>query len=428
MLEHLYRGLTHLAGPAVAHLLEKRAARGKEDPARRGERMGMASRARPPGCLIWLHAASVGESLAILPLIDRLLALNPRAHALVTTGTVTSAALLEQRLPPRAFHQYVPVDLPTPVRRFLAHWRPDMALWVESEFWPNLLAEVRRRGIPAALVNARLSEKSFRNWRRVPGTIARMLSVFRIALAQTEAGAERLRALGVREARAVGNLKFSADPLPADTAELTRWRAAVGARPVWAFASTHPGEEEIAADAHARVAREVPGLLTLLAPRHPARGDAVAALLAERGLTVRRRSRGELPDSGTDVFLVDTMGELGLVFRTAPVAAIGGSFVDVGGHNPVEPALLGAAVLYGPRMDNFEEIAAGMEAAGGAVRVPDAVALATTVRLLLTDGEGRALIAGAALSVAERNRQAVDRVVAALEPLLACACIGGEGR
>lgn len=418
MLETLYRGLTHLAGPAVRRLLDRRAARGKEDPARRAERLGEPTLPRPAGRLVWLHAASVGESLAILPLVERLLAADTGAHALVTTGTVTSAALMAKRLPRRAMHQYVPVDLPGACRQFLDHWRPDLVLWVESEFWPNLLGEVRRRRLPCALVNARLSEASFRGWRRFPGAARRLLSGFRLALAQTDAEAARLRALGIADVRAVGNLKYSAEPLPADAGALAALREAVGERPVWVFASSHAGEEEVAAEAHARLAGTMPDLLTVLVPRHPERGPEIAARLAGRGLAVARRAAQQSITPQTQVYVADTLGELGLFFRLAPVAAVGGSFVGIGGHNPIEPALLGSAVLYGPCMTNFAAIADELEAEGGALRVADAAALAREVGRLLTDGTARNARTAAAAAVAERNRRAVDRVLAALAPLL----------
>ncbi|QJE74882.1 3-deoxy-D-manno-octulosonic acid transferase [Aerophototrophica crusticola] len=428
MLETLYRGLTHLAGPAVRRLLDKRAARGKEDPDRRGERLGHAGLPRPAGRLAWIHAASVGESLAVLPLVDRLLARDPDLSVLVTTGTVTSAGLMAQRLPARAFHQYVPVDLAPAVDRFLEHWRPDLVLWVESEFWPNLLAGVRRRRIPAALVNARLSEKSFHGWRRVPGTARRLLSVFRLALAQTAAEAQRLKALGIADTRTVGNLKYSAKPLPCDDAELARLTDDLLGRPRWCLASSHAGEEELALAAHKALAGEFPGLLTLLAPRHPARGEAVAALLQGGGLTVARRSLGEAVTGTTDIYLLDTMGEMGLAFRLAPVTVVGGSFVPVGGHNPIEPALLGSAVLHGPQMFNFAEVAAELAAAGGAVTVADADGLARELRRLLSDQGAREGMADSALAVAEHNRQAVDRVMEALGPVLDAAGVGQGGR
>ncbi|WP_307718728.1 3-deoxy-D-manno-octulosonic acid transferase [Azospirillum sp. B4] len=419
MLEALYRGLTALAGPAVRRLLDHRLAAGKEDPNRLPERLGHPGLPRPEGRLIWLHAASVGESLAVLPLIDRLLTLAPRPTVLVTTGTVTSATLMAKRLPPGALHQFVPVDLPAAVARFIDHWRPDAALWIESEFWPNLLRVLRKRGVPTALVNARLSAGSHRNWRRAPRTAHRLLSTFRLALAQTATEADRLRDLGLADVRCVGNLKYSTSPLPAEPEALAALRTAIGGRSTWVFASTHPGEDDLAAQVHRRLAPRIPGLLTLVAPRHPTRGPEIAAAVEAQGLTVSRRATGALPGPGDALHVADTLGELGLFFRLAPVAAVGGSFVPVGGHNPIEPAQLGAAIVYGPHMHNFAEIAATLEAAGGARRVADVDGLADAVHTLLTDPEAREAQAAAAKAVADDNRHAVDRVMAALAPLLA---------
>ncbi len=425
MLECLYHGLTRLAGPAVTRLLDQRAARGKEDPARRHERLGRPQRPRPPGRLVWIHAASVGESLAVLPLVERLLAGDAELSVMVTTGTVTSAELMAKRLPAtRAFHQYVPVDLPGAVAGFLDHWRPDLVLWIESEFWPNLLGAIRRRAIPCALVNARLSGKSFANWRRAPGTARRLLSVFRLALAQTAAEADRLRTLGIGDSRAIGNLKYASSPLPAAPDSLAALSAAIGPRPVWCFASTHPGEEAMAIAAHGTVMERVPGALLLLVPRHPSRGAEVADLLTQSRLAFTRRSLGALPAAGDAAYLVDTLGEMGLVFRTAPVTVMGGSFAPVGGHNPIEPALLDSAVIHGPHMANFAEIQAAMEAAGGLLPLEGPAGIGDAVAGLLTDPDRRTTQTVAARDVALRNAGALDAVMAALAPLLAEAGIG----
>ncbi|GGE59313.1 3-deoxy-D-manno-octulosonic acid transferase [Niveispirillum cyanobacteriorum] len=425
MLYSLYRGLTHLAGPAIGRLLDRRAARGKEDPARRHERLGRPLLPRPAGRLVWVHAASVGEALAVLPLVERLLSQGPQVQVMVTTGTVTSAALMARRLPgPHAFHQYVPVDLPSAVDGFLAHWRPDLVLWVESEFWPNFLSGIRRAGIPCALVNARLSAKSFGNWRRFARTARRLLSVFQLALAQTGVEAERLSALGIADVRAVGNLKYSAPPLPIDPAALHTLSAAIGPRPVWTFASSHAGEEAMAIAAQVELRRHLPDALLLLVPRHPDRGGEVAVMLSTAGLSYARRSEGGLPGAGDAVFLMDTLGEMGLVFRLAPVTVMGGSFMPVGGHNPIEPALLHSAVIHGPHMFNFAEVAAEMQAAGGLLPLAGPQQIADAVAGLLSEPARRQAQAEAAREVALRNATAIDRVMAALAPLLHRAGVG----
>ncbi|MBP2311162.1 3-deoxy-D-manno-octulosonic acid transferase [Azospirillum soli] len=423
MLQSLYRGLTTIAGPAVRLYLDRRRAAGKEDSARQAERFGAPSRPRPAGWLVWIHAASVGEANSVLVLVTKLLEREPGLTVLMTTGTVTSAELMARRLPERAIHQYVPVDLPGAVNRFLDHWRPDVVLWTESEIWPNLLAAIRARGIPAALVNARMSERSFARWRYASGLIGPLLSTFQITLAQTEGDGERLRKLGAREVASVGNLKFSAEPPPAPADQIAALKAARSGRPLWLLASSHPGEDEIAASVHEFLAPRLPGLLTVVVPRHAHRGAAIAELMRGRGLSVSRRSEGALPGTCDAVHVADTMGELGLFYRTAPVVCMGGSFVPHGGQNPVEPAQLGCAVLYGPHMWNFDEITHQLEAAGGALPVADGAALAEAVGRLLADTEARARIVAGAARVTEDNRRIVDRALDVLSPVLGAAGI-----
>jgi 3-deoxy-D-manno-octulosonic-acid transferase len=382
MIYRLYRGLTIVGAPLISFYLDRRKARGKEDLPRFGERLGRPASPRPSGPLVWIHAASVGESLSMLPLIERLRA--RRLGVLVTTGTVTSARLMAERLPEGALHQYMPVDRPSYVRGFLDHWRPDLALWAESEFWPNMLAEARHRHIPAVLVQGRISARSFTGWKRVPGFIRRLLSGFALCLAQTDDDAHRLKLLGAREVRCLGNLKLAVPPLPVDAAELERLRSAVAGRPLWLAASTHPGEEAIVAEAHKRLAPRLPGLLTIIAPRHPERGPDIAQELRALELTVSLRSRAEVPG---EIYIADTLGELGLFFRLAPVVFMGKSLMVGGGQNPFEPARLGAAVLFGPLMDNFHDMAPRMLAVDAAEQVADGAALAEATARLLSDAD-----------------------------------------
>ena len=414
----LYRAATRLAPPVLDRLIRRRTAAGKEDPDRIAERRGVASRPRPDGPVIWLHAASVGESQSALALLAKLLAADPRLHILVTTGTVTSARLLAARLPPRSFHQFSPLDVPGWVDSFLDHWRPDLALWMESELWPNMLTGLRRRGVPAVLVNARMSASSFHKWRRLPGVAASLLGCFDICLAQSEAQAERLRALGARSVACPGNLKFSAEPLPAAEPALAALRPALHGRQVLLFASTHEGEEALAGRLHRRLRPRFPALLTMIVPRHSARAEAISGDLAGLGLALRRRSLGELPDKAADIYLADTMGELGLFYRLAALAVIGGSFVPHGGHNPLEAAQLDCAVLYGPDMANFQAIADELAAAKAALACEDEAALESAVARLLSDDGARLALARAAKAVADANRDVVDRVVERLAPCL----------
>lgn len=414
----LYRALATAATPLVRLHLRRRANTGKEDPSRLGERYGRSRLARPPGPLVWIHAASIGEAMSVLALAAGLRASRPGLNLLFTTGTVSSATLLAEHLPGGVLHQYAPVDLPQAARAFLDHWRPDLALWVESEFWPALLLETRRRRIPAVLLQGRLSATSLRRWRRAAGLIGDILDTFALTLTQTPADAERLAALGAPAPHCLGNLKFAAPPLPADPSTLKTLAAALGARPRWLAASTHPGEDEIVADAHRILAPRHPSLLTLIVPRHPRRGRDIADALKATGLKHARRASGALPEAGCEIYVADTIGELGLWYRLAPVAFIGGSLVAHGGQNPLEAARLGAAPLFGPHMENFATIARGMIAAEAARPVADAASLAAAVDALLSDAPKRAAMAQAAKAFAEGESGVLDRILDALRPFL----------
>lgn len=419
MWRGLYRGALAAARPALSVYLKRRLARGKEDPKRFPERLGHASVERPDGPLIWIHAASNGEAMSAQPLMAALAERDPAGAILLTTGTVTSARLMANRLPAGAVHQYAPIDQLGAVRRFLDHWRPDLGIWLESELWPNLLWEMRDERRATVLINGRISERSFQRWRRTPGLARDLLGGFDLCLAQTPREAERLQQLGAVSADCVGNLKFSAPPLPVDPDLLAALRHAVGDRPLWVAASTHPGEEEIVADVHARLSPRREGLLTIIAPRHPVRGDAIAEYLRAHGFRVARRSETPTPPPDAEIYLADTLGELGLFFKLSEIALIGGSLIGgVGGHNPVEAVQLGAAPLFGPDMGNFETVADELLQAGGAIRITTASAAADAVARLLDDHEARGAMSDAAASVAARNRGVADRVMERLGPLL----------
>ncbi len=412
----LYRGFMSALSPSV---LRRRARTGKEDPRRLPERMGFAARPRPEGTLVWIHGASVGESLAVLPLIAKLLE-DPGRHVLVTTGTVTSARLMEKRLPPRAFHHYVPVDTPKAVRRFLNHWRPDLALFVESELWPNLILETQQCAVPMALVNARLSADSFRGWKRAPRLARRLMSTFDACLAQDAEIAGRLIALGARGVRIAGSLKADAPPLPVDEAALAAFRASVGMRPVFLAASTHPGEEVLVLQA-AEALRKFRDILTVIVPRHPERGPEIESLVRTRGNAVIRRATGALPGQDTAVYVADTLGELGLFYRTAPFAFLGGSLVPHGGQNPLEPARLETAVLTGPHTENFEEIFRVLLNAQGTGRVQSTEELAAAARALIADPGEAARLGARAREAANSLGGALAETVDIAESLLAHA-------
>lgn len=420
----LWHATATLLSPVLPAYLRWRARKGKEHPARLAERYGDAVD-RPTGPLLWIHAASVGETVSALPVIEALLAAEPGLHLLVTTGTVTSAALLQQRLPaalaPRIRHRFVPLDVPRWIRRFLDGWRPDAAVFVESELWPNLVAALRQRGVPLALVNGRMSERSRRGWQRAPAFAREVLGAFDLVFAQSEADRARFAALGARDPLCWGNLKYAAPPLPADEAELTRLRALLAGRPVLLGASTHPGEEAILAEAHRRLAARVPGLLTVLVPRHPERGEAIARELGPPAAPRRAAGQDPAPDGG--FYVADTLGELGLFYRLADLAFVGGSLVPHGGQNPLEPARLGCPILFGPHTFNFEEPVAQLLAAGGALRTgsgPDpAGALAEAVAAVLSSPDRGKIMAASATAVAAGEAALPSRIAAALLPLLA---------
>jgi len=414
-----WRTAGRLAAPLVDLYLRRREAAAKEDPARRPERRGRASSPRPAGRLIWIHAASVGETLSVIGLVERIVAAG--VEVLLTTGTVTSAEIAAARLPAGARHQYVPVDVAPWVERFLDHWRPDLAVFVESEIWPATVAALSRRAVPQVLVNARVSERSARRWRRLDGLAGALFGRFTLALAQSAADADRLAGLGVPRVAVTGNLKFDGATLVADAGELAILRAAIGDRPTWVAASTQPGEEAIVAAAHARLRERLPGLLTVLAPRHPQRGGEIRAMLSDRGLAVATRSAGEIPTSATDVYLADTIGEMGLVYRLAPLAFVGGSLVPHGGQNPIEPARLGIAVLHGPHVGNFAELYRALDDNCGARAVADTAELVDAVATAHGDPAALAACVDRARSVVDASTGALDRTLAALAPWLADA-------
>jgi 3-deoxy-D-manno-octulosonic-acid transferase len=411
-----YRIATAALTPVVPLFLRRRAARAKEDRSRVNERLGRDLRPRPEGPLIWVHGASVGECIAALPLIDALLE-DERRNVLVTSGTVTSARMMSERLPSRAIHQFVPIDLPSATARFLDHWRPDAGLFVDSDIWPNLVFGAKERGIKLALVNARMSERSFAGWRWARKTAAALLSAFDICLAQDDEIAQRFRTLGARDVRAIGSLKADAPPLPADPQHLEALSLAIANRPVLLAAQTHPGEDETILPAADHLRRTIPDLLTIIVPRHAERGSEIAMLCATR--PAKRRALGELPAPDTAVYIADTMGELGLFYRLASFAFVGGSLIRHGGQNPLEPARLDCAVLAGPHTSNFTSAYEAIFRLQGAGLVHSSTEIAAIAQRLLQDPSEAARLGKAAAAAADTLGGAVAKTVAAIEQLLA---------
>lgn len=413
-----YRTLTNAARPVAPLILRSRAKRGKEDASRRGERLGQPGKARPDGSLVWIHAASVGETNAVLPLLPALRARRPDLRFLLTTVTTTSASLAARRLGPEDIHQYVPLDVPQFVRQFLDHWRPQLAVFTESEIWPNLILETAARSIPLALVNARMSDRSFERWRRKRRSSAAIFSCFDLVLAQNERLARRFARLGAPAVFAVGNLKIDAPPPPADAAEVRRLNALLAGRPRLVAASTHEGEEQMIAEAHALLARRYEGFCTIIVPRHPERGDEIAEMLQRQGHRVGRRSMGAVPDAATDIYVADTLGELGTFYELSPVAFIGGSLIPHGGQNPIEAIRHGSVVISGPHWVNFADAYRALFRKRAALQVTTAEELAKVVCKLIEDEVELARMRAQAQSVLSSLSGALDLTVNALLPLL----------
>jgi len=421
MMLPLYEGVMTLGAPAIELALLCRAKRGKEDPERMCERRGVARISRPEGQLVWLHASSVGESMAALVLIEKLVADRQDRTVLLTTGTVSSAEMMAKRLPERALHQFVPVDRPAWVRNFLDHWRPDVALVMESEFWPTQLSETHARGIPIVLVNARMSERSFSRWKLAGPFTRPLFSIFDLVMATNPVQASRFSALGAPLVRVPGNLKRAAPALSVDQAEADTLRAEIGDRPVWFAASTHAGEDAPVIDAHLGLCGRHPNLLTILAPRHPHRGDDIEEMAKAQGLRVSRRSRAEAITPDTEVYLADTMGEMGLFFSLSDIVFVAGSLVPVGGHNPIEPAHFGCAILFGPLMAKNAEIAAEMTLEGAAIQTSSGAEITEIVDRLLGDPDRRMELSGNAKRYVDDAGAVLDAVTTELRPFLDAA-------
>jgi 3-deoxy-D-manno-octulosonic-acid transferase len=410
-----YRTLTRGVSPFAPLLLYWRRRLGKEDPGRMRERLGFAGQSPGGKPVAWLHGASVGEGLALMPLVERLA--ERGFEVLVTTGTVTSASVIGRRLPAGAVHQYAPLDTPLFWRRFLDHWRPSLVLLAESELWPNMIDAAAARGTPIILVNARLSERSFRRWLKAPRAIGDLLSRIDLCLAQTQEDAGRLVHLGAPRVQVAGNLKYDASAPPAPAGQLATISALIGSRPVWVAASTHEGEERIAMEVHRALAGRFP-LITIVAPRHPERGPAIAAMARAAGIETGLRSAGDEIGPRTTFYIADTVGEMGLFYRLASVVFLGKSLAAGGGQNPIEPAKLGCAILHGPQVANFAEVYRELDRAGGAMEVGDADTLARALAMLFSDSAHLRQMARAASDAVDSFTGATGNIIGALEPYL----------
>ncbi len=427
-----YRLLGTAAYPFIGPYIAYRASRGKEERARRGERYGKTALARPLGPVVWAHAASVGESVAMTPLIERIAGIG--VSVLMTTGTVTSARMVAEQLGDKVIHQYAPLDLQPAVNRFLDHWKPDLAIGCESEIWPATVLSLGARHIPHVLVNGRMSDRSFAAWKKRQALAEALFENFAHVVAQSEIDGERFSALGARPVTVSGNLKVDTAPPPGDPEALAELRRQIGGRRSWAAISTHDGEEEVAAEVHGLLSARYPGLLTVIVPRHPHRAAAIEAMLAQKGLKAAVRSRGEPITPEMQVLLGDTIGEMGLYLQLTEIAFIGNSLTKQGGHNPLEPAMMGVAVLTGPHVQNFRDSFARLIESGGARVVQDRDMLASAVGFLLGNPQQLRGMVAAGLETVKDMRGALDRTMAALEPFIQPLALqaqlpghGGEG-
>jgi 3-deoxy-D-manno-octulosonic-acid transferase len=419
----LYTSLMGASSFVLKSLLKKRLKQGKEDPNRLDERMGIAGMSRPDGFLIWLHAASVGEAQSAMILINAL-AQDKDTQILVTTGTVTSAEFLKNRLPSNAFHQYYPLDHPKWVGDFLDHWHPDYIIWMESEIWPNMLQAVQSRKIGAALINARLSEKSLRRWKMAGKSVTEILAPFQVCLTQTEDDAKSFQKLGLLHARASGNLKYSAAPLPFDRHSETQLLDALEERPCWVFASTHDSEEEMACRIHMGLKAKVPNLLTIIVPRHPERRENILRACAKYNVNTKQRGDNRaLPTIKDDIYLADTLGELGLFYSISPIACIGRSFSNDGGggHNPIEAAQYHCAVLHGPLVQNLKDIYDEFDKAGACLKINDESDLQKRLEKLFLDDTGREALQSKAHHFVSQKADVLPFIMKTLENDMASA-------
>jgi 3-deoxy-D-manno-octulosonic-acid transferase len=411
-----YRFAGAAAYPLVGPYVAWRTSRGKEDRNRRRERYGVAGRPRPEGPVIWIHAASVGETIAVVPLVESIL--DYGVNIVLTTGTVTSAQVADERLGDRIIHQYVPLDLKPAVSRFLDHWRPDLAIIAESEIWPMTILELGARHVPQVLVNGRLSDRSYSSWKKRANIAEALFENLAHVVAQSDVDGERFRALGARPVTVSGNLKVDTNPPPVDERVLATLQRQIGGRPTWAAISTHDGEEVVAAEVHATLHKRHHGLLTIVVPRHPDRAEALAAQISGMGLKVARRSKGDRIGPDTDILLGDTIGEMGLYLRLTEIAFVGRSLTSEGGQNPLEPAMLDTAVLAGRNVQNFREAYQRLIDSGGAKLVRDRDMLAGAVNFLLTNEVARHEMMAAGIATVDEMRGALARTLKSLEPYI----------
>lgn len=417
----IYRIFTIILGPFLPLVLKYRCLINKEDPTRVREKLGITEKLRPDGKVIWIHAASVGEAQSAMILIARILEKQSDTNILLTTGTKTSAELMEQRLPANAFHQYYPLDHPTYIQKFLGHWKPDAALWMESELWPNMLFALKERDIRSILVNARLSKKSFKRWKRNENFAKDILSTFDKILCQTEKEKTHFDYFLPGKAVATGNIKYSALPLTYNEEELLKLQNLLRDQPFWVYASTHAGEEELACEIHQEIVKTIPDLLTIIIPRHPDRRENIQKTINSYKLDVTFRTDILfLPRLQDDIYVADTMGELGMFYKLSPVVCIGRSFSSDGGggHNPIEAAQLNCAILTGPNVQNLQEIYDDMIEEKVIQQVETKADFVKKLEHLLKNPKEQTYWQYRALDYIKKRRNVIGNIVKEIEPLI----------
>lgn len=416
---YLYKLFSRCVRPLYIHfIMHKRIRIGKEDDLRAQEKLGVASVPRPRGKLVWIHAASVGETLSILKLVNVLQEKYPDVRLLLTSATVTSATIVQNKFPKGVIHQYAPLDFEISVKRFLNYWLPDLAIWVESELWPNTLGELYRRSIPVVSLNVRFSPRSLRRWLWMRVYFIRLLSYFTEILVQSKALEDKLKALGIQKVHYPGNLKFTADPLTHDEAEYQHLKTQMDGKLIWLAASTHPGEEESVFKVHKKLKSTFPHLLTIVVPRHPDRGQEIVQMAQMERLQVQPFESMMTLKPDTDVLLINRIGVLGLFYRLCDTVFVGGSLVSAGGHNIIEPAQAGCAILHGPMMHNFHEILAHFDHFKSTLQVKDEDELALRLKMLLENHDlKKKYIEAAKLAVADQ-KPVLHNTLKYLEPYL----------
>jgi len=414
MLYQIYRSITSIASPLMPLILTQRLKNGKENRLRINERLGIASQPRPQGKLIWIHGASVGEANSVLPLIDAIIATFPDISILLTTVTVTSAELMAKRLPSSVIHQFIPIDTPEAVEKFIAHWQPNIALFVDSELWANLIFTTRKTGCVMGLVNARMSERSFKRWHLAKSFIKDQLACFDFCFAQSKLDAQRLQALGIGKINGVANLKYDALPLEFSPNELDILQKQIGNRKIWLAASTHSGEEEMIADVHIDLKKQFQDLLTIIVPRHAKRGEEIAGCLADE-LNIAMRSRSQNISDKIDIYIADTMGELGLFYNLSQIVFIGGSLVKHGGQNPLEAARLNCAIITGKYHRNFANLIEDMQTDSAIEVVDNLEDLKDRVGELLSSPEKISQMQSAAKQHLKKHGGAIEQIIAEIK-------------